>query len=76
MPNRVRAIAHDGSLAFPPVRVVSGPAFELAAELAAFTSGPARASLDSGKAWIRDVRSLAGHGPLERAVPHHRAVQR
>ena len=45
---------------FPPVRIVSGPAFELAAELAAFTSGPARASLESGKPWIRDVRRLAG----------------
>ncbi|HEY6058925.1 MAG TPA: helix-turn-helix domain-containing protein [Candidatus Limnocylindrales bacterium] len=48
------------SKAFPPVRVVSGPAFELVAEIAAFTSGPARASLDSGKAWIREVRRLAG----------------
>lgn len=46
--------------AFPPVRVVSGPAFELIAELAAFTSGPARASLESGKPWIRQVRALAG----------------
>lgn len=59
MPNRVRSatrqVARD-----VPVRVVSGPAFELVAELAAFTSGPARASLDSGKAWIREVRSLAG----------------
>jgi hypothetical protein len=45
---------------FPPVRIVSGPAFELVAELAAFTSGPARASLESGKAWIREVRALAG----------------
>lgn len=45
---------------FPPVRVVSGPAFELIAELAAFTSGPARASLESGKQWIREVRALAG----------------
>lgn len=46
--------------AFPPVRVVTGAAFELVAELAAFTSGPARGSLDSGKQWIREVRSLAG----------------
>ena len=46
--------------AFPPVRVVSGPAFELIAELAAFTSGPARASLESGKTWIREVREVAG----------------
>jgi DNA-binding transcriptional ArsR family regulator len=46
--------------AFPPVRIVSGPAFELVAELAAFASGPARASLESGKPWIRRVRALAG----------------
>jgi len=46
--------------AFPPVRIVSGPAFELVAELAAFASGPARASLESGKPWIREVRALAG----------------
>ena len=46
--------------AFPPVRVVSGAAFELIAELAAFASGPARASLESGKPWIRQVRALAG----------------
>jgi DNA-binding transcriptional ArsR family regulator len=45
---------------FPPVRIVSGAAFELAAELAAFASGPARASLESGKPWIREVRALAG----------------
>jgi DNA-binding transcriptional ArsR family regulator len=45
---------------FPPVRIASGPVFELIAELAAFTSGPARASLESGKAWIREVRALAG----------------
>jgi DNA-binding transcriptional ArsR family regulator len=48
------------SPSFPPVRVVSGPAFELIAELAAFASGPARPSLESGKTWIRDVRSLGG----------------
>jgi DNA-binding transcriptional ArsR family regulator len=48
------------------VRVVSGAAFELTAELAAFTSGPARASLDSGKGWIRQVRRLAGAGLIER----------
>jgi DNA-binding transcriptional ArsR family regulator len=46
--------------AFPPVRIVRGAAFELIAQLAAFTSGPARASLDSGKTWIRDVRAAAG----------------
>jgi DNA-binding HxlR family transcriptional regulator len=44
----------------PSARVVSGPAFELIAELAAFASGPARASLESGKMWIREVRRLAG----------------
>jgi DNA-binding transcriptional ArsR family regulator len=45
---------------FPPVRVVSGPAFELIAQLSAFTSGPARGSLEAGKTWIREVRELAG----------------
>ena len=44
----------------PTARIVSGPAFEAIAELAAFASGPARASLESGKTWIRDVRRLAG----------------
>ena len=52
--------------AFPPVRIVSGPSFELIAELAAFASGPARASLESGKTWIREVRSLAGPDLLRR----------
>lgn len=52
---------------FPPVRIVSGAAFELAAELAAFTSGPARASLESGKTWIREVRALAGPDLIRRA---------
>ena len=51
---------------YPPVRIVSGPAFELVAELAAFSSGPARASLESGKAWIRQVRQLAGKELIER----------
>jgi DNA-binding transcriptional ArsR family regulator len=51
---------------YPPVRVVSGAAFELIAELAAFTSGPARASLESGKAWIREVRRLGGADLIER----------
>ena len=46
--------------AFPPVRFVTGAAFELVAELSAFTSGTARGSLDSGKLWIREVRALAG----------------
>jgi DNA-binding transcriptional ArsR family regulator len=45
---------------------VSGPAFELAAELAAFASGPARASLESGKSWIREVRALAGTDLIRR----------
>lgn len=45
---------------FPPLRIVHGDAFERIAELAAFTSGPARASLDAGKAWVRDVRAAAG----------------
>ncbi|MEO8273693.1 MAG: metalloregulator ArsR/SmtB family transcription factor [Chloroflexota bacterium] len=44
----------------PPIRILSGPAFELVAQLSAFTSGPARASLESGKTWIRQVRELAG----------------
>jgi len=46
--------------AFAPVRIAAGPAFELIAQLSAFTSGPARASLESGKPWIREVRDLAG----------------
>ena len=54
--------AHDA----PTVTIVSGPAFELVAELAAFASGPARASLESGKTWIRDVRRLAGPDLLRR----------
>lgn len=45
---------------FPAVRIVTGEAFELVAELSAFTSGPARGSLDSGKLWVREVRALAG----------------
>jgi DNA-binding transcriptional ArsR family regulator len=51
---------------FPPIRTVSGASFELVAELAAFTSGPARASLESGKTWIREVRSLAGPQLIQR----------
>jgi DNA-binding transcriptional ArsR family regulator len=51
---------------FPPVRIVSGVAFELVAELAAFASGPARASLESGKTWIREVRRLAGPDLIRR----------
>jgi DNA-binding transcriptional ArsR family regulator len=46
--------------ALPPVRIVWGPAFELVAQLSAFTSGPARPSLESGKSWIREVRELGG----------------
>jgi DNA-binding transcriptional ArsR family regulator len=53
-------VSTTGTPAFPAVRIVSGPAFELIAELAAFASGPARASLESGKPWIRQVRALAG----------------
>ena len=55
---------------FPPVRVVTGSAFETIAELAAFNSGPARGSLDSGKTWIREVRALAGPGLIARAERH------
>ncbi len=51
---------------FPPIRLVSGPAFEVIAELAAFASGPARASLESGKPWIREVRRLAGPDLIRR----------
>jgi DNA-binding transcriptional ArsR family regulator len=47
-------------------RVVSGPAFEVVAELGAFTSGPARASLESGKPWIREVRARAGRDLIRR----------
>jgi DNA-binding transcriptional ArsR family regulator len=51
---------------FPAVRIVSGAAFELIAQLAAFMSGPARGSLDAGKAWVREVRALAGEELLGR----------
>ncbi len=53
--------------AYPAVRIETGRAFELIAELAAFASGPARASLDSGKPWIREVRRLAGPDLSRRA---------
>ena len=59
MPNRADA-------AYPDVRIASGPAFELIAQLAAFTSGPVRPGLDAGKGWIRDVRALAGTELLRR----------
>ncbi len=49
---------------------MSGPAFEVIAQLAAFTSGPARASLDAGKAWIREVRTLAGRELAGRVERH------
>lgn len=49
-----------GADASPTLRIEAGPAFEVIAELSAFTSGPARGSLESGKAWIRQVRELAG----------------
>ncbi|HEY7599315.1 MAG TPA: helix-turn-helix domain-containing protein [Candidatus Limnocylindrales bacterium] len=51
---------------YPPVVVAHGPAFELVCQLGAFTSGPVRASLEQGKAWIRDVRRLAGPALLAR----------
>lgn len=60
----------DEPLAFPAVQVVTGAAFELIAELAAFNSGPARGSLESGKAWIREVRALAGPELIARAERH------
>jgi DNA-binding transcriptional ArsR family regulator len=66
MPRKAPADATRSSSTFPSVRVVSGAAFEVIAELAAFTSGPARASLESGKAWIREVRRLAGADLIER----------
>ena len=58
--------ANAPSRQFPPVRVVVGPALEVIAELAAFSSGPARPSLESGKSWIREVRSLAGPDLIRR----------
>lgn len=54
------------STAPPSARVIAGPAFEVVAELAAFASGPARASLESGKPWIREVRRLAGPELIQR----------
>src|SRR2546422_2374620 len=66
MPGRAATRTSRRAGRYPPVRVVSGAAFELIAELAAFTSGPARASLESGKAWIREVRRLAGADLIER----------
>ncbi|HKQ17006.1 MAG TPA: winged helix-turn-helix domain-containing protein [Solirubrobacterales bacterium] len=60
------AAANAAVQAYPTVRIVSGPAFELIAELAAFTSGPARPALESGKGWIRQVRRLAGKELIER----------
>ncbi len=66
MPGRSASRTSRRAGSFPEVRVVSGGAFELIAELAAFTSGPARASLESGKAWIREVRRLAGADLIER----------
>jgi hypothetical protein len=56
----------NAAAAFPDLRIVTGAAFELIAELGAFTSGPARGSLESGKAWIREVRTLAGPELIER----------
>ena len=60
------AVTQPETAPSPTVKLVSGPAFELVAELAAFASGPARASLESGKTWIRDVRRLAGADLLRR----------
>ena len=60
------AVATTADRQSPALAIVSGPAFELVAELAAFASGPARASLESGKTWIRDVRRLAGPDLLRR----------
>ena len=60
------AVATTADRQSPTLAIVSGPAFELVAELAAFASGPARASLESGKTWIRDVRRLAGPDLLRR----------
>jgi DNA-binding transcriptional ArsR family regulator len=56
--------------ATPALRIVHGTAFEALAELAAFTSGPARASLESGKPWIRETRRLAGRELLVRVSAH------
>ena len=61
--------ATDGP-AFPAVEIVTGAAFETIAELAAFTAGPARGSLDSGKTWIREVRALAGPALIARVERH------
>lgn len=58
--------AQRDAAAYPPARIVSGPAFELIAELLAFVSGPARAALESGKPWIREVRGLAGPDLIRR----------
>src|SRR4051794_18652969 len=60
--------------AFPRVRVATGAAFELIAQLAAFASGPARASLGSGKRWIREVRRLAGPELSRRAESNSLAL--
>jgi DNA-binding transcriptional ArsR family regulator len=62
--------ADERQPAFPDVRIETGAAFELVAELAAFTSGPARGSLESGKTWVREVRALAG-GELIRRVERY-----
>ena len=66
MASRASAPKASGAESYPPVQVVSGPVFEVIAELAAFTSGPARPSLESGKAWIREVRQLAGKELIDR----------
>jgi DNA-binding transcriptional ArsR family regulator len=52
----------------PALRIARGAAFELCAQICAFTSGPARASLESGKTWIRETRRLAGHDLIARVA--------
>ncbi len=54
----------------PVVRIVGGQAFEVCAQLVAFTSGPARASLESGKTWIRETRRLAGRDLIDAVLRH------
>ena len=66
-PSRVPEQPEGGSVV---LRIVGGTAFEVCAELAAFTSGPARASLESGKPWIRETRRLAGPALLEAVAAH------
>src|SRR3954453_19803561 len=71
---RPRLELSDAAPAFPAVTIETGPAFELIAQLAAFASGRARASLDSGKRWIREVRRLAGPELSRRAESNNLAL--